>query len=526
MFTSSQKLNATIKGFLSQFQSLLLVHKFYLLVIFTTLAVLHLNIIKNHQIEGEKITFYAVYWGGILYLLWQYRQAKNNPSWLSSFLGVGLLFIVILRPINLWHLDMMLFRIGPIVAGLGVGLLSFGFTGLRHYWRLFLLLLLMLFPFEFINEIFNSRLHFSEVTAAISAFLLHYLGFGATHSGTFVKLPTGSVDVLYYCTGGLLIVWLLQLTLLIIVVVFPLSWQQKWGLVISAFATGFLVGCIRVALLALLVNNRSLFDYWHSHSGGTIFMAIATITYAALCNWILPVEFLSPSANPKPTIEIIDPKRRLLLIATWLGIILTAFYLIASKKPISAGIFPDTIAMNSWQQVKVKSLSKYKYKNPTTDKLEIVESGKDYSYFKNGHKLAVQMRYVVNTRGQSNPFVYHLSQNLLKDSQNNIKQLKEVGYYTLYNDSKQAYLTACINPRGGSTVTSSQFMKNRYKYDIISNRFLPWIAGQNLIRDDRCIWTQLSIPLDGYVAHEIYTVLESIWNDNYATWQSLFLTKY
>ncbi len=205
--------------------------------------------------------------GGVLYLKWQHQQEKNNPSCLSNFLGVGLLFIVILRPINLWHLDMVLFRIGPIIAGLGVGLLSFGFTGLRYYWRLFLILSLMLFPFGFINGIFNYRFHFSEVTAAISAFILHYLGFGATHSGTFVKFPTGVVDVLYYYTGGLLIVWLLPLTLLIMVVVFPLSWEQKWGLVISAFPTGFLVGCICVALLAVLVNNHSLFDYWHSYTG-------------------------------------------------------------------------------------------------------------------------------------------------------------------------------------------------------------------------------------------------------------------
>ncbi|MEO3704110.1 cyanoexosortase A system-associated protein, partial [Trichormus azollae HNT15244] len=86
--------------------------------------------------------------------------------------------------------------------------------------------------------------------------------------------------------------------------------------------------------------------------------------------------------------------------------------------------------------------------------------------------------------------------------------------------------TACINPPGGSSVTSSQFMKKQYKYDLSSNYLLPAIAGQNLITDDRCIWTQLSIPLDRYVATEIYTVLESIWNDNYATSQSLFLTKY
>jgi cyanoexosortase A len=526
MFINSQQLSQAIQAFLLQLKPLLQTQRFYLLGIFTTLAVLHLDIISNHPLEGDQITFYAIYWGGILYLLWQTKRQNNTPCFFSSFLGLGLLFIVILRPINLWHLDLILFRFAPIVAGLGLGLLSFGFAGLRHYWRLFLLLCLMLFPFGFINIFFNSQLHFSELTATISAFLLHYLGFGATHTGAFVKLPTGQVEVLYYCTGGLLIVWLLQLTLLILVVVFPLSWQRRWVVVISAFGTGFLIGCIRVALLAVVVNNRSLFDYWHSYTGGTIFMAIATITYAALCNWILPVEFLAPTATPNPTTAILDPKRRLLLIATWLGIIFTAIYLIASKRPFGTAIFPDTIAVNNWQLVKVKSLTQYKYKNPTTDKFEVIESGQDYSYLKNGQNLAVQMRYVVNTRGNTNPFIYEQSKDLIKRHQNNIKYLKRVGYYVLYSDDKQAYLTACINPRGGSTVNSSQFMSNRYKYDVTLNRLLPWVLGQNVLRDDRCIWTQLSVPLHGVVATDIYTVLESIWNDNYATWQTLFMTKY
>lgn len=534
MFISSQKLNQAKQAFLLRFKPLMQTERFYLLGIFTTLAVLHLDIIRNHPLEGEQITFYAVYWVGILYLLWQNQRQEKTPTWFSSCLGLGLLFVVIIRPLNLWHLDLMLFRFGPIIAGLGLGLLSFGFLGIRHYWRLFLLLCLMLFPFNFINGIFDSRLHFNEVTATISAFLLHYLGFGATHSGTLVKLPTGQVEVLYACTGGALILWLLQLTLLIMVVVVTLTGKQRWGLVISAVATGFLVGCIRVALLAVVVNNRNQFDYWHGQSGGTIFIAIATITFAALCNWILPVEVLASTETPLLTTTVtLEPKRRFLLAATWVGIILTAIYLIASKRPLSAAIFPDALAMrsreialNSWQQVKFKPLGQQKYKNAMTDKFVLVESGTDYSYLKNGQKLELQMRYVINTRGDQNPFLLQLSPDLVKDSQKNLRQLKGVGHYALYSDSKQAYLTACINPRGGSTLTSSQFMQNRYKYDITLNHLLPWILGQDVLRDDRCIWTQLSVPLNGLLATDIYTVLESIWNDNYGTWQSLFSRKY
>jgi cyanoexosortase A len=527
MFISNQKLKQAQKAFLLRFNSWQQTQRFYLLGIFTTLAILHLDMIKNHPLEGEQIAFYTIYWGGILYLLWQHQKTENSPNFFSSILGICLIFIVIIRPINLWHLDLLLFRFGPVIAGLGLGLLSFGLSGLRHYWRLFLLLLLMLFPYSFINGIFESRLHFNEVTASLSAFLLHYLGFGATHFGNVVKLPTGQVQVFYFCTGGVLIIWLLQLTLLMMVLFFSLTWQQRWGLVVSAFATGFLVGCIRVALLAVVVNNRNQFDYWHGETGGTIFMAIATITFAALCNWILPVEFLSPTAAPQPTTTVtLEPKRRFLLTATWMGIILTAIYLVANKRPIGTAIFPDQMAVNNWQQVKFKPLGRQTYKNPNIIyESVVVDFSQDYNYIKKGQNLTVQMRYVVNTRGDQNPFFIEIGKDLVKDSENKIKQLKGVGYYALYSDTKQAYLTACINPRGGGTVTSSQFMQNRYKYDVTLNRLLPWVLGQDVLRDDRCIWIQLSVPLNEFVATDIYTVLESIWQDNYATWQSLLSTK-
>ncbi|WP_353932503.1 cyanoexosortase A system-associated protein [Okeanomitos corallinicola TIOX110] len=524
MFINRQQLDKLTQTVLLQFKPLLKNQHFFLLGIFTTLAVLHLNIIINHRIESENIAFYAIYWGGILYLLFKNPPTITNPNQVSSYLGCGLLFLVILRPINFWHLDLMLFRFGPVIAGLGLGLLSFGFSGLKHYWRLFLLLLLMLCPYGFINEIFNSRLHFSEVTAATSAFLLHYIGLGATHTGALVKLPTGQVEVLYYCTGGLLIVWLLQLTLLMIVVVFPLNWKQQWGLFVSAFATGFLVGCIRVALLAVVVNNKSVFDYWHSYTGGSIFMAIATVTFATLSNWILPVDILSNQVQTESKNLEIEPKRVIFLTTTWLGIILTFFYLTVSKKTIGTNIFSEQIAVENWQQIKAQSLGKQKYDIPDDNKHFLSDAGHNYTYYQKNQEMQIQMRYVVNTRGEINPFLLQINQELKEKANQIIEYLPEVGYYSLYNDGKQAYLTSCINPRGGSTVNSSQFMKNRYNYDININRIIPWILGKDFLRDDRCIWTQISLPLNDKVATEIYPMLKLVWQDNYITWQ-YFLRK-
>ena len=519
------KITAIKKVFLTELKPLLQNQWFYLLGIFTTLAIWHLDIIRTHATESEEITFYTLYWGGILYLLWQNRQQENYPSWFSSWLGLGLLLIVIFRPLYLWHLDLILFRFAPILAGLGLGLLSFGLSGLKHHWRLFVLLCLMLFPFNFINEIFDSRLHLNELTATVSAFSLHYIGFQAIHYDDLVKLPIVEVKVLYGCTGGLLILWLFKLTLLMMVVVFPLTWRQRWALVISAISVGFLTGCIRVALLAVVVNNKNLFDYWHNQTGGGIFMTFATITYALLCNWILPLEYLSLSpAKYKPEYtQIIQPKRRLFLVSTWGGIILTAIYLIATKKPINNPNFlPEQFSLNKWEQIKVTSFSEQKI-YIDTEKFFTFQSGKDYSYIAKNQELKLQIRYLTNTRGNENPFLDDKPRNSLKNISQKVRFSEKNGYYILYEDSKEAYLTACINPRGGSTVNSTQFMQNRYQYDLKINRILPWLFGKDIMRDDRCLWTQLSVPLNGVSATNIYPALESIWLENYPKLQSLFL---
>jgi cyanoexosortase A len=519
----NSKITAIKKEFSTQLKPLLEIQWFYILGIFTTLAVWHLNIIRTHPIEKEEITFYALYWGGILYLLWQNRHQENTPSWVSSWLGVGILFIVIFRPLHLWHLDLMLFRYAPIVAGLGLGLFSFGFLGFKQHWRLFLLLCLMLFPFAFINEIFDYRLHFSEITASISAFSLHYIGFQVIHYGDIIKLPTGQVRVLYGCTGGLLIVWLTKLTLLIMIVFFPLSWRRRSALVISTICVGFFIGCIRVALLAIVVNNKNLFEYWHGPTGGSIFMTLATITYAVICNWILPLENLSPETDKSEQKQIIQPKRRLFLVGTWVGIILTVIFSIATRKIINNPNFlPEQLVLNKWQQIKFTSLPEQKI-DITTEKFFTVQSGKDYSYLSENQQLQLKIRYITNTRGNENPFLDGKNQESLKNIQKQFMYSPGIGHYIIYNDRETLYLTACVNPRGGSTVNSNQFMQNRYKYDLIKSRILPWLFGQDVLRDDRCLWAQLSVPLNGVSAASLHPVLQSIWLDNYPKWQSLLL---
>jgi cyanosortase A-associated protein len=255
-------------------------------------------------------------------------------------------------------------------------------------------------------------------------------------------------------------------------------------------------------------------------------MAIATITYAFLCSWILPSDYLSPSENlPSANVSAIGKKRRLFLCATWIGLFIATIYTICTKQLLPVSILPQQIPLRDLQQITTKSLPVEKNDIPDPHRLSLEISNQEYEYLKNGQKIEVQLLYEVNSRGDLNPFLQKLSPQSRRDSEKNTKQIPRIGYYTVYSDAKKAYLTACINPRGMSTVNSFQFMHNRYSDDLTWNRLLPWILGKTVLRDDRCIWAQLSTPLNQGVATSVYPMLESIWSDKYNTWQSLFLAK-
>ncbi len=81
----------------------------------------------------------------------------------------------------------------------------------------------------------------------------------------------------------------------------------------------------------------------------------------------------------------------------------------------------------------------------------------------------------------------------------------------LFKDQNDAYLASCINPRGESTVTIEQFNKNRYDHDIRPERLLRWFLRAESIRDFRCLWVSLSIPITDQRTDEAFSTLEAVW---------------
>ncbi|MDJ1184683.1 cyanoexosortase A system-associated protein [Roseofilum casamattae] len=142
--------------------------------------------------------------------------------------------------------------------------------------------------------------------------------------------------------------------------------------------------------------------------------------------------------------------------------------------------------------------------------------GKVYRYRQGDRVLEIEMRQITYADGNIDNYLqkYHNIKPLLT-----VKQEPEVGFYSLFVDSEKAYLSSCINLHGESTVTAEQFAHNRNTDDLQLHRILSWLLGQSDLRDWRCLWVNLSIPLDNYSQEETYLRLEQAWFKWYNWWK-------
>lgn len=145
--------------------------------------------------------------------------------------------------------------------------------------------------------------------------------------------------------------------------------------------------------------------------------------------------------------------------------------------------------------------------------------GKVYRYGGGDRLLEIEMRQINHTDGNIDKYLqtYKDIQPLLM-----VKQQSEIGFYGLFIDSGNAYLSSCINPRGENTVTAEQFTRNRNTYDLQWNRVLSWLLGISNLREWDCLWVNLSIPLDDYSQEHTYLKLEKAWFESYDFWVSIF----
>ena len=214
----------------------------------------------------------------------------------------------------------------------------------------------------------------------------------------------------------------------------------------------------------------------------------------------------------------------------WLGlwtitlVILVSAIMVSTPKleTVPPLTFPDSIPLQDWIFLGSGPVNSDRLHPPTVISGQFI-AGKHYRYHQQDSALDIEMTYLAHTDGDLKSVIKAKTGNLWST----LHYDNGVGTYSMFtqtaDEQPQVELDACINPRGGSTVTSDQFKRNRLLYDWRSRRVLGWLLGQMPVSDRRCLWTHMtrSIPL-GQNSVLVAQQLEQDWFQWYDWWRSHF----
>ncbi|MBW4472922.1 MAG: cyanoexosortase A system-associated protein [Stenomitos rutilans HA7619-LM2] len=209
--------------------------------------------------------------------------------------------------------------------------------------------------------------------------------------------------------------------------------------------------------------------------------------------------------------------RMVLLVLTFGSAIVVLSKAIVTPKaviPQPTSRLPATVPSADWQSVASVTLP------PIPEAI----AGQQYEYRRQQQSLTVQMRYMTED-GDVNRFLFAYTPIRQDNKRLVLKYQPQIGFYGVLPYQKRAYLSACISPRGESTVTAQQFVQNLRAHNLIPGRILPWLSGQQSLLDRRCLWTLMSVPLtaaDSIALDNAYETLEDFWISWYRWWQPNF----
>lgn len=215
--------------------------------------------------------------------------------------------------------------------------------------------------------------------------------------------------------------------------------------------------------------------------------------------------------------------RQVLILLTFAGVFFTLgrFGLDpnAGNRPVTPFAFPSKVPLPGWQLWESHSLAKPEASGLPNSGEPVLVARHKYRYQQSNRHLEIEMRYLVGTWGHVYTYLNDYSSIQLKPDLQlpSLRQHQGVGFYSLFVYQGRSHLSACINPRGRSTVTSTQFLANRHTYYFQLERLVPWLLGQESLRDNNCLWAHLSMPLNQASAQTTY-LLEQAWWSWYQWW--------
>ncbi len=289
---------------------------FWLLSLLAGLYAIYLTLVVRHE-NVSHLAVSLLFGLAVLSLLHdKYQQLRYESGGQGHFVGILLILSVLWY--SIYQADGGFLRLLPLVSGLGVGLLAVGFKGLRQLTQELVLLFCLGVP----SVVAAFWLDISPLTAQWARLLLLYLGFDVAGQGVDVQLPTGSVRVVYDCSGIDQMNYLLGLSVLGLVM-FPLTgWFKQVLVPLVGVALGFVANGIRVALMAIFsVSNQATFELWHTGEGSYLFAFLAVLFLVFFYRWLLRQEEPTVTSTPPP-LNLTEESRpwRILLLGMLVGV--------------------------------------------------------------------------------------------------------------------------------------------------------------------------------------------------------------
>lgn len=261
--------------------------KLYVIIaIASILIAIHISLVMRLPEIPNLLHGSMIIWAVGGFLVWERRK---ELTWANSLIGysLGLGIVAIVLWVNLSRDGYHTFlRFTPFLSGLGLALLASGHQSLKQYQSELTMLLLTAMPPGLVDKLAE----WDVLTARSSHFLLHYLGVDVYRNGSLISVGStaieNTVNVAKSCAGS---VTMVQLWVLAIVGIFlvPTKLWQKIIIPFVAMACAYFVNVIRVAVLAILVTNKPVFEYWHGGWGGQVFPIAAIVLWGLICKFLI-----------------------------------------------------------------------------------------------------------------------------------------------------------------------------------------------------------------------------------------------
>ena len=216
-----------------------------------------------------------------------------------------------------------------------------------------------------------------------------------------------------------------------------------------------------------------------------------------------------------------------ILLFTCLGVFVTLGKVVLFPAPVrhetpATFELPADVPLAGWQLQGARPLEQQPNTKSAQQRLL---SNQLYEYQQGNLPLRIEMRYAIETSGNVMGFLANYTNVPLERIQPKLRDERYqagLGHYLIFENNRRTYLASCINPQGESTVTLPQFRHNRYFNDIRINRLWGWLVNSETIRDDRCLWVNMSLPSAENSPQATTAVLESVWASWYHWWQPRF----